>query len=311
MNIEKLDTPCVIIDDTVVEKNIHLFQKYINKIGITLRPHIKTHKLPSLAKRQLSAGAIGINCQKVSEAHVFADAGIDDILITFNVIGSQKIEQLYQLTEKARVTVVADNEEVIQQLSRAFTHYQKPLSVLVECDTGGGRCGVQSPQAAAELASRIKSLPNLLFKGLLTFPGKDYGSEVNQWFTKAKTECENRGLEVPVISFGGTPGMWRAHEVPVGTEYRVGTYIYNDRSIFEAGVCKPEDCALTVLTTVVSCPTENRVVIDAGSKALTSDLLGMEGYGYVKEYPHAKIYSLSEEHGCIDFSKCEDRPKVG
>ena len=311
MNIENLDTPCVIIDDTVVENNIQLFQKYINKIGITLRPHIKTHKLPSLAKRQLSAGAKGITCQKVSEARVFADAGIDNILITFNVIGSQKIDQLYQLTENARVTVVADNEEVIQQLSKAFTRYQKNLSVLVECDTGGGRCGVQSPQVAGELASRIEYLPHLQFKGLMTFPGKNTESKVNKWLKEAKTECENHGLDVPIVSSGGTPGMWNAHEVPIVTEYRIGTYIYNDRSVFEAGVCTQEDCALTVLTTVVSCPTNNRVIIDAGSKALTSDLSGLEGYGYVKEYPQAKVYSLSEEHGCIDFSECEERPKVG
>ncbi|NRA19767.1 MAG: D-TA family PLP-dependent enzyme [Oceanospirillaceae bacterium] len=309
--LELLDTPCVIVDEQIVDKNIQRFQQYCNDQKFSLRPHIKTHKIPALAHRQLQAGAIGINCQKISEAEVFADAGISDILITFNILGETKLARLVALSKRVKLTVVADNEETVRQLSACFWAHRGCLSVLVECDTGAKRCGVQTPEAAQQLAAFIDSADGVEFTGLMTYPPVNRAAEVNLWLKEARQLCEQIGLTVKVISSGGTPNMYRAELYDEATEYRVGTYIYNDKSLVERGDCEYQDCALTVLATVVSCPTADRVVIDAGSKALTSDLLGMQGHGWIREYPAAVIYGLSEEHGCIDFSHCETRPVVG
>lgn len=308
---EALDTPCVIVDEQIVDNNIQRFQEYCNSHQIRLRPHIKTHKIPALAHRQLLAGAIGINCQKISEAEVFADAGIDDILITFNILGKSKLERLVALSKRVKVTVVADNVETVRQLSTYFQTQNSSLWVLVECDTGAQRCGVQTPLAAQQLASFIDKAQGLVFAGLMTYPPVNRAGEVNLWLKEARQLCELIGLKSNIISSGGTPNMYQAGLYDEASEYRVGTYIYNDKSLVERGDCTYTDCALTVLATVVSCPTADRVVIDAGSKALSSDLLGMQGHGWLREYPQAIIYGLSEEHGCIDFSGCETRPAIG
>jgi len=311
MLVIELDTPCVVIDGAIVDRNIQRFQTYCTYHGLNFRPHVKTHKIPELAHRQIQSGAIGINCQKISEAEVFVDAGIEDVLITFNILGEKKLKRLVDLSKRCRLTVVADNTETIKQLSTYFKQEKSSVRVLVECDTGAKRCGVQSPQDALALALVIEASPSLVFSGLLTYPAPEKTLEANDWLQEARELCKNAGLTVETISTGGTPGMFSAHDFSVATEYRAGTYIYNDRSLVNHGTCKYEDCALTVLTTVVSHPTEDRIIVDAGSKSLSSDLLGLEGYGYVVEYPLAKIYALSEEHGSIDFSACDLRPKIG
>ncbi|MFV0475603.1 MAG: D-TA family PLP-dependent enzyme [Pikeienuella sp.] len=297
---ETLETPAVLIDLDVAEANIDRFQAHCDQHGLKLRPHIKTHKLPFLAKRQLAAGAAGITCQKISEAEaMISEGGIDDILITYNILGVEKLARLRALSGRVRLTVVADNGTVARGLSSAFADAPAPLSVLVECDTGAGRCGVSSPADAADLAGLIADLPGLRFAGLMTYPPAGREAEVQNWLSEAKALIEARGLVVEVVSSGGTPGMWRAQDAPVATEYRIGTYIYNDRSLQARGVCGWEDCALTVLATVVSVPAPDRAVIDAGSKVLTSDLLGLEGYGHVLGRPDIRIESLSEEHGVL------------
>ncbi len=304
-----LDTPSVLVDLDIAERNIHRFQSFANKAQITVRPHIKTHKLPDLAKAQIKAGAVGITCQKISEAEVMANAGLDDILITYNILSASKLDRLNRLASKIKLTVVADNLTVIEGLSAAFSN-TTPLRVLVECDTGAGRCGVQTPEAACEIAQRINNTAGLMFGGLMTYPPTDREKEVQQWLTDAQHACLNAGLQVDTISTGGTPGMWKADHVPVATEYRPGTYIYNDRSLVTRGTAKWDDCALTVLATVISTPTEKRAIIDAGSKVLTSDLLGMDSYGYVVDHPDLTIHALSEEHG-IMLSKTPHQLSVG
>lgn len=305
----ELDTPCVLIDYEQALHNMQRFQDYCNQHGLQLRPHIKTHKLIELGRQQLELGAVGITCQKIGEAEVFVAAGFDDILITYNILGEQKLKRLQNLRQRANITVVADNFVVAQGLSAQFSH--DPIAVLVECDTGAGRCGVQTPAAAAQLAAQIDALPGTRFEGLMTYPKAYSEPQVNDWLSEARALCLEQGLAVNVMSSGGTPSMWQAHLAPVVTEYRIGTYVYFDRSQIAAGACSEQECALTVLTTVVSQPTPDRIIIDAGSKALTSDLLGLTGFGLVKAYPEAEIYSLSEEHGCIDFSRCADRPQIG
>jgi len=295
-----VDTPAVLVDLDVAEANIGRFQEHCNTHGLKLRPHIKTHKLPMLAKAQMKAGAIGITCQKVSEAEAMvAEGGIDDVLITFNILGAEKTQRLRALANRVRLSVVADNMTVVDGLSTAFAGAERPLDVLVECDTGAARCGVTSPEAAASLAGLIHGKPGLRFAGLMTYPPVGGEAHVQAWMTQAVAVIEARGLRVDVISNGGSPGMWRAQDVSVATEYRIGTYIYNDRSLVERGVVTWDDCALTVLATVISVPAKDRAVIDCGTKVLTSDLLGLDGSGHVLGRPDIKVAALSEEHGVL------------
>ena len=296
----EIDTPAILVDLDIAEANIDRFQAHCDKYGLKLRPHIKTHKLPMLAKRQLEAGAIGITCQKVSEAEaMICEGGIGDVLITFNILGTEKLTRLRALADRVRLSVVADNMATIDGLSAAFADAAAPLPVLVECDTGAARCGVMTPQAAAELAAVIAARPGLAFGGLMTYPPVGQEAQVQAWLKEAKSRIEATGLAVPVISNGGSPGMWQAQDVPVATEYRIGTYVYNDRSLQDRGTCTWEDCALSVLVTVISVPADTRAVIDAGSKVLTSDLLGLDGHGHVLGRPDIKLAGLSEEHGVL------------
>lgn len=310
--LAELETPCAIVDLDCVERNLRTYQEYCNEHGIALRPHIKTHKIPDFALQQIAIGAQGITCQKIGEAEVMADAGIGDILITYNIIGDRKLARLRTLADRVDLLrVVADNEFVVRGLSAAFADSPKALEVLVECDTGAGRCGVQSPQDAAKLAGMINDLPGIKFMGLMTYPPNGGTARVEEFFRAAMAECEKLGLECPVRSSGGTPDMWQAHLAPVTTEYRIGTYIYNDKSVIARGGCQEEDCALHVLSQVVSLPAPGRVIIDAGSKVLTSDLFGLEHFGYVVGHPEVTVKGLSEEHGILTFDPATQPFEIG
>jgi len=297
--LTQLTTPAVVIDLDKVGRNIRRHQDYADRHGLKLRPHIKTHKLPQIAEMQLRAGAIGVTCQKVSEAEamVAGTPEIKDVLITYNIIGAEKLDRLAVLAKRVRLSVVADNETVIAGLSQRFATEAAPLAVLVECDTGAHRCGVATPEDAAALAQVIAKSPGLTFGGLMTYPPTDGAAAVQAFMTRAKSLIEAAGLAVPVITSGGTPSMATAGDAPVITEYRAGTYVYNDRSLVARGACGWDDCALTVLATVVSVPAPNRAIIDAGSKALTSDLLGLPDYGHILGHDNIRIDQLSEEHG--------------
>ncbi|PDT83879.1 D-TA family PLP-dependent enzyme [Sinorhizobium sp. BJ1] len=294
-----IETPAVLVDLDIARRNVHAFQAYADRHGIRVRPHIKTHKLPQMADLQLEAGAIGITCQKVSEAEAMIDgsARIKDVLITYNILGEAKLARLARLNARVILSVVADNPTVIDGLSAHFAGAENPLTVLVECNTGGDRCGVATPEAAADLARHITDAAGLRFGGLMTYPPVGSAARVQSFMSEAKRLIEADGLEVPSITSGGTPSMMQAAEAPVATEYRPGTYIYNDRSLVSRGVATWQDCALTVLATVVSVPAPNRAIIDAGSKVLTSDLLGLTGYGHVLGRDDIRIDQLSEEHG--------------
>jgi D-serine deaminase-like pyridoxal phosphate-dependent protein len=308
----ELDTPCVLIDLDRAEANLKKAQDAADRAGLQLRPHIKTHKLPFFAQKQVALGAAGITVQKLGEAEVMADAGLTDLLLTFNIIGAAKLKRLKALHDRVTIRVVADSADCVAGLAATFTDPSHPLGVFVECDTGMGRCGVQSPQAALDLAQAIIAAPGLAFAGLMTYPAAGKYAAANHWLAEVKALFDAESIPVPAITTGGTPDIWHMQDAGgIATEYRPGTYIYMDRSQVAAGAATFDDCALTVLATVVSRPTENRAIVDAGSKALTSDLLGLVGHGYVLEYPDAKIVGLSEEHGTIDLSACATKPKIG
>lgn len=309
--IDALDTPCIVVDLDKAEANLKRAQDYADAKGVHLRPHIKTHKLPYFAQRQVELGAIGITCQKLGEAEVMADAGIEDIFLPYNLIGEEKLHRLRRLFERVKLAVTADSAFVVAGYGRAFADSPTPLTVLVECDTGMGRAGVTEVDGVVALARTIDATAGLSFGGIMTYPAAGKAKEACAWLEAAVAALAKAGLPPKIISTGGTPDLWHAHETKIATEYRPGTYIYLDRFQVTRGVGATEDCALTVLTTVVSRPTEDRAIVDAGSKSLTSDLLGLSGYGEVLGYPDAVITGLSEEHGTIDFSASLKKPAIG
>ncbi len=309
--LAQVATPMPVIDEDRLAANILRAQDYLNRHGKSFRPHIKTHKIPAIARQQVEAGAIGINCQKVTEAEVFAEAGFDDILITYNIVGAEKLARLKALNAAiGKLCVVADSAHTVAGLAATF-EASRPLCVLVECDTGGKRCGVQTPEAAVALAEMIAATPGLTFKGILTYPAPGGAEKVEDFIVRTMALLAEKGMDCPVRSSGGSPDFFSAHLVPSATEHRAGTYVYNDRSMVRAGHCTVDDLAMCVLTTVVSRPTPDRAVLDAGSKALTSDLLGFSDYGLIEGYDAARIISLSEEHAVVDLSACDVKPEIG
>ena len=310
-SLAALDTPAVTIHLGVMEANIRRVHGHLAQHGVGNRPHIKTHKIPAIGKLQMQAGAVGITCQKLGEVEVFTDAGVaEDVLLTFNVIGRAKTERLMALSKRLRrLAVVLDNEVVARGLSEAAVAHGGEVPFLVECDTGFGRNGVQTPEAALDLARSAMKLPRLRFEGLMTFPTRDPDTRV--FLTRALELFKQAGIAVPVVSGGGTPALFNAQALPMLTEHRAGTYVYNDVMTVASGAATWADCAMQVRATVVSRPTDARAVIDAGTKVLTSDQYHVKGYGHLMEYPEAVVTGLSEEHGIVDLSQCPDRPKVG
>jgi D-serine deaminase-like pyridoxal phosphate-dependent protein len=310
-NVADLDTPAVTVRLDIMESNIRRVHGHLARHGIANRPHIKTHKIPALGKLQMAGGAVGITCQKLGEVEVFTDAGVaDDVLLTFNVIGRAKTERLAALSRRLRrLAVVFDNDVVARGLSEAARTHRVEIPFLVECDTGFGRNGVQSPEAAFELARTAMALPGLRFEGLMTFPNRE---PTTRLFLEHALELFKRaGIPVPVVSGGGTPAIFTAQNFPMLTEHRAGTYLYNDCMVVASGTASWDDCAMRVRTTVVSRPTPDRAILDGGTKVLTSDQYTVKGFGHVMEYPEAAITSLSEEHGVVDLSACRGRPAVG
>jgi D-serine deaminase-like pyridoxal phosphate-dependent protein len=308
--IDALDTPCVLIDVERVDANLRRAQAHADANGYRLRPHIKTHKLPRFAHRQIALGAIGITAQKLGEAEVMADAGIADIFVPYNIVGAAKLARLAALNGRASLAVTGDSPDVIAGYAARFAGADKPLTVLVECDTGGGRCGVQSAAQALALARHITISDGLRFGGLMTYPAVGAFAAADRWLGEAKALIETAGIAVRVVTAGNSPDIWHTGDITI-TERRPGTYIYFDRSQVAFGAASFADCALTVLTTVVSRPTATRVVIDAGSKALSSDLFGQTGYGAVLGREAVVIRALSEEHGIIELPEPSDWPRIG
>lgn len=300
--IDDLETPCVLIDIDRASANLLRAQAYADRHGKKLRPHIKTHKLPCWAKKQVEAGAVGITCQKIGEAEVMADAGLTDIFLPYNILGAQKLARLAALHKRVTLSVTADSFATIDGLAETFADAAHPLAVFVECDTGMGRCGVQTAGEALDLAKRITAAPGLKFAGLMTYPAAGKAAAANAWLKEARDLLAASNIACGHITSGGTPDMWHAADSDVVTEYRPGTYLYLDRYQVAQGVGTNDDCALTVLATVVSKPVPGRAILDSGSKALTSDTLGMQGFGEIVGVPGALVVGLSEEHGNVTLS---------
>jgi D-serine deaminase-like pyridoxal phosphate-dependent protein len=311
MRISDLETPVPVIDLDRVEANLKKMQDYCDAHGLRLRPHIKTHKIPAFAHRQVELGAGGITCQKLGEAEVMSSAGIDDILISYPMIGPGKALRLAEVASRAKLRVGVDSSEALNTVADAARAAGVTIGVLVEFDSGAKRTGVVSVAKALDLAQRAVQLPGLRFDGLMTYPST---AATAAFVAEAKAKFTEAGIEISIVSGGGTPNAWTAHEIAGLTEVRVGTYIYQDRSTVTMGAATLDECALHLHATVVSRPTENRAIIDAGSKSLSSDLAppeAGEGYGLVLDYPGAIIERLNEEHGILDLSRCATKPVIG
>jgi len=305
-SIHDLETPSVLIDLDKMERNIQRMQAHCHETGLDFRPHIKTHKIPAIAKKQLDAGAKGIACQKVSEAEIFAQAGINDIQIPYNIVGPKKTARLADLALYNRVTVSADHPSVIHGLAAAAKDKDITVRVLVDLATDIQRTGAPVEEVVT-LAQQIEEAEHLHFAGLLVYPSY---ARIRPAIQAAIQRLSEAGIGVDMVSGGGTGAALEAGEVPELTELRVGTYVFNDWRTVRHGWCTLDDCAMTVRATVVSRPTSDRGILDSGSKTLTTDRED-DGHGYIVEYPDARIYKLNEEHGYVDFSACEERPTIG
>jgi len=323
MHYNELSTPALTIDLDTLERNLERMASSCREQGVGLRPHTKTHKTPEVARLQLERGALGLTVAKVGEAEVMAEAGLDDILIAFPVMGAHTLRRLAGLARVRRIIVSLDSLAAAQELSKAASEQGSTVGVLVEFDVGVRRCGLEPGPPSVELARKIAGLPGLTFRGLMTYFGNVWGSveerRAEAQMVAGKVEqtlaaFREAGLKVEIVSGGSTPSAEFAHLVPGLTEIRPGTYVYNDLNTFYQGACQLEDCATRVVATVVSTAVPGRAIIDAGSKTLSSDLLGSgpkSGYGCVVEAPDVPIIKLNEEHGYLDITRSTHQFYVG
>lgn len=319
--LEQLETPVPIVDMDRLAFNLDRMAAYATLHGLQLRPHVKTHKSPRIAAEQLRLGAVGLTCATLREAEVMAEV-CDDLLVAYPPVGAARLERLARLPRDVRVTVAADDVQALDALNVAARLGQRHFDVLVEADLGMHRVGVSSPERAVAIAQHIERASALNFSGMLFYPGhiRDVVSEQGAALTRLGADIATyvqalnaAGLPPRIISGGSTPAAWRMHEVLGVNEVRPGTYVYNDRTTAMIGACDWDDCALTVLATVVSIAVKGQAVIDAGTKALGREPLRAEGdgYGALLDHPDVVVSRMSEEHGILDLSKTTWRPRLG
>ncbi|PSR34720.1 MAG: alanine racemase [Sulfobacillus benefaciens] len=309
---DTLDTPVLLINEDTVEDNLKRMASRALAHGVALRPHSKTHKSPQLAWRQLQWGANGIMVAKLGEAEVMLDAGLREQTIGYPLIGQLKEDRLVSLMHKGlKPRFSVDSVEGITLLQRAAMRTATVVPALIEVDTGMNRCGLGTIPQIIELAQVLRQTPGVKFAGITCFGGhvaktRDKDAivtrirEENGLLIQIVSELRAAGLDPEIISEGGTVAAAFLEELQIATEIRPGTYIYNDAATVASYAARWEDCALTVLTTVVSKPASNRIVVDAGSKTLSFDGPVGNGYGVVKGCPQWCLSRLSEEHGVLE-----------
>jgi D-serine deaminase-like pyridoxal phosphate-dependent protein len=323
MLVSELDTPALIVDLDVMERNLAAMAGYCRQHNLHLRPHTKTHKIPELARKQIESGASGITVAKISEAEVMIDAGLTDLLIAYPIVGPAKTKRLAAIAERASLTVSLDSEEAARGISVAMAERGTTIGILVELDVGFGRCGLGDEARALKLAQTVASLPGLDFRGLMFFPGH-FGvlpeersvlrQQVNEYLDRCLETFERAGLPIRVVSGGSTPSRYESDRFHGVNEVRPGTYIFNDRNTVGVSAAALDDCALSVLVTVVSTSVSDHAVIDGGSKTFSSDRYQAEdgrGFGLIKEDPAAEIERFSEEHGHVNLSRSKRKYSVG
>jgi D-serine deaminase-like pyridoxal phosphate-dependent protein len=313
------ETPIPLVDLVRLERNLARMAAYASKHQLALRPHTKTHKSPRVAAEQIRRGAIGLTCATILEAEVMAEAS-NDLLLAYPPVGEAKLQRLLSLPADCEITVALDSEQVVDQLSVAARKRDRRIGVLVELDLGMHRVGLSGFEAAVALAKMVADRPPLMYRGIAFYPGHIRSSahtedleRLGKQLETAITALDRAGLRPEIVSGGSTPTAWRTHEITGVTEIRPGTYVYNDRITSQIGACKWDDCALTILATVVSTAVPGQAVIDAGSKALGREPSeeGGVGYGALLDRPEVIVSRLSEEHGILDLQHTDWRPVVG
>jgi D-serine deaminase-like pyridoxal phosphate-dependent protein len=318
VSLSSVPTPVVAIDRAKLERNIAAMQARAKAAGVRLRPHAKTHKSPAIAMRQIAAGAVGICCAKLGEAEIFAAAGIGDIRLPYPIHPSN-LGRVVALMDQATISIVVDDPAVAARWSEVLTAAGRTLRVLVKIDVGFHRCGLDPSHAGVvDTIRRIAGLKHLEFRGLLSHAGHSYlaksqheieaiaAHEVDV-LTRLATTLRDGGTAVPEISVGSTPTARFIGRQPGVTEMRPGNYVFVDRTQVGLGAARLDDCAQSIISTVVSRPAPDRIIFDAGSKTLTTD--GVRGFGEETGYglvfpslgtirpdPTIQLERLSEEH---------------
>ena len=307
---QQIDTPALLIHAAQMEKNRQAMQAVADKNNCTVRPHIKTHKSIRLAKKQLELGAAGITAAKTSEAEVMADAGIDNIFIANQVTHPLKIKRLFKLHRRAEIIIGLDHIKQIELLKPVFGGEQKPLKVRIEIDSGLQRCGLQIGNDLLYLAKEIINTAWIKLEGIFTHAGQVYAASSLQEIEEvgllegrimadAKDFLQENGISINSVSTGSSPTAPFSVQNKAVTEIRPGNYIFYDAMQTALGSATKEQCAIYVLATVTSQPAPDRIVMDAGSKALNLDQTsGKSGHGLAVNI-NGKIIRVSEEHGVI------------
>jgi D-serine deaminase-like pyridoxal phosphate-dependent protein len=311
------DTPRIVIDRRILVANVRRMAGLAAAAGVGLRPHVKTHKMPQIARMAADAGAVGVQVAKLGEAEVMADAGFDDILVAYPIVGEVKLRRLAALARRARITVSLDSLVVAEGISRTMVEQGTVCRMLVEVDTGLHRIGVQ-PSEALALARAIARLPAVELVGVLTHEGHIYtaaGSvaemermthEACRTVLDVAAQMRANGIPAPVVSVGSSGTARFGMAVPGITEVRPGTYVFNDLTQVELGAAREADIAACVVATIVSRPAADRAVIDAGTKTLSSDQrivrtanTAERSFGRLAAWPDTWIIRASEEHGVL------------
>ena len=323
MHVSEIDTPALVVDLDIMERNLGRVADYTKSHGLRLRPHTKTHKSPRIGRRQLDSGAAGLTVAKVSEAEVMLGAEPRDLLIAYPIVGRPKMQRLVDVARRTRVTIAVDSEYAAREISEAAHAAHVEIGILAEVDVGLNRVGVTPGQQLVDLARAIQKLPGLSFEGITFYPGqiKDWSeqgraafAQVGQTLAGILADFRRADIEVRIVSGGSTPTLFHSHEVAGLTEIRPGTYVYNDLNTIASGACAMEDCAASILATVVSTARPGQMIIDGGSKTFSSDRLSGSSdvtFGHVVEAPGARFHKMNEEHGFVDLTHAERTFAVG
>ena len=318
-SFDGLETPVPVVDLDRLERNLERMASYTRSHALALRPHCKTHKSPRIGAEQVRRGAAGLTCATPLELEVMAEV-CDDLLLAYPPVGASKLRRLMSLPNTVRLTVALDSVESAEQLEREAAEAGRSVGVLVEIDVGLHRVGVQSLEGMLKLVRRVADHSFLEYRGIAFYPGhirggatvQDDVAQLGADLQVAIRALDKADLHPAVVSGGSTPTVWQSHLLEGLTEIRPGTYVYNDRTTVQAGACDWDDCALTVLATVVSIAVPGQAVIDAGSKALGREPpLDGDGFGVLIDQPEVTVVRLSEEHGILNLGTSRWRPRVG
>ena len=323
-SLDDLATPFLYVDLDRMKRNIDAMAAAARELGVQLRPHAKTHKVPEIARLQIAAGATGITVAKVSEAEVFADAGIDDVFVANQVVAPPQIERLVRLARSVHLRCGVDSHEGAEALSRAATDAGVELEIMLEIDLGIGRTGVRPGVAACELAQRVDDLPALKLIGVYGFRGfrafadgaesrESYGRAEGEALASAADDLRGIGLSIAEVSAGSTPTALPAASARGVTEIRPGQYLFGCANVVAQGAMRADEVALFARATVISRPAGDRAVVDAGSKTLSTDGPWEPGcgFGYLASDPSTRVMSMWEEHGVLALGKDSKRLRVG